>query len=178
MSKTQLRKELANFDAQKLREIILDLYDARKEAKDYLEFFINPDVDKKMEAVTVLLSKEIGRVKRRLVSPRWTRVNQIIRDFQSLNPGAEYVLKMYWAAVRLAMDERAAYYVSASFDNGLYKLFEKMLQYGDKNQVLDTLLNDILYVFDKYSEYRNRDVRNITADFHHTLSTFQSTLRP
>ena len=48
MSKTALKKALAGMDAAQLTELITDLYEARSEAKEYLDFYINPDIDKKM----------------------------------------------------------------------------------------------------------------------------------
>ena len=36
-------------DRDSLSEIICELYDARPEAKEYLEFWINPDADKELD---------------------------------------------------------------------------------------------------------------------------------
>lgn len=43
MSKPQLKKFLNTLTHEQLVQVILDTYDARKEAKEYLEYFMNPD---------------------------------------------------------------------------------------------------------------------------------------
>lgn len=49
MSKAALKKALKEIDRDGLAEIICEMYDARPEAKEYLEFWINPDVDKELD---------------------------------------------------------------------------------------------------------------------------------
>ena len=49
MSKAQLKKHLSALTKEQIIEVILELYDARKEAKEYLEFYLNPNEDEKLE---------------------------------------------------------------------------------------------------------------------------------
>lgn len=49
MSKAQLKKQLSALTKEQIIEVILELYDARKEAKEYLEFYLNPNEDQKLE---------------------------------------------------------------------------------------------------------------------------------
>ena len=51
MSKTALKKVLAGMTAQQLTELITDLYEARSEAKEYLDFYINPDIEDRKSVV-------------------------------------------------------------------------------------------------------------------------------
>ena len=177
MSKASLKKELATFNAEQLREIILDLYNARKEAKEYLEFFINPDIEKLNDKTTEALKKEIGRVKRRMVSPRWTRVNAILKNYDTLRPGPEHVIKIYWTAVKLAAVEMSLYYVSATFETGLMKLFTKTIEYGDKNQVLATIFPEILKYIDDASVSPNKTFRYIGSCFKRTIETYRPKMK-
>lgn len=39
MSKAKLKKYLLSLTKEQITDIVLELYDARKEAKDYLEFY-------------------------------------------------------------------------------------------------------------------------------------------
>ncbi|MCH5245089.1 MAG: hypothetical protein J1E84_01395 [Muribaculaceae bacterium] len=177
MSKSTLRKELAGFDAEQLREIILDLYSAKKEAKEYLDFFINPDLDKLNNKTLEALGKEIGRVKRRYVSPRWTRVNALIKNYASLNPGAEHVINIYWSAVKIAAVEMTHYYVSPTFEPGFFKLFDKMLEYGDKNQVLDIVLPDVLKYIDNTTGSSKKSIHYIGINLKQRLELFRPSMR-
>lgn len=49
MSKALLKKELAHLDRDQLVEVILNAYSSSKEAKDYFEFFLNPDAEALLE---------------------------------------------------------------------------------------------------------------------------------
>ena len=89
MSKNRTEKKfLAGMSAQQLTELITDLYEARSEAKEYLDFYINPDIDKKMAKTKSLIAKEAGRTSRGRARPRTTRIRRFIKDIESLNPGA------------------------------------------------------------------------------------------
>ena len=57
MSKAKLKKYLQTLPQEHLVQVILDLYDARKEAKEYLEFFMDPDPKTALEKA----KKEIYR---------------------------------------------------------------------------------------------------------------------
>lgn len=41
MSKIALKKYLGTLEKSEVIDVVLDLYDARKEAKEYLEYFLN-----------------------------------------------------------------------------------------------------------------------------------------
>ena len=43
MSKAKLKKYLQTLSPKQVIEVMLKLYDARKEAKEYLEFYLAPD---------------------------------------------------------------------------------------------------------------------------------------
>lgn len=48
MSKIQLKKLLESLAKEEIIDIVIELYDARKEAKEYLDFFVNPNDDAKL----------------------------------------------------------------------------------------------------------------------------------
>ena len=43
MPKVTLKKYLGTLEKSEIIDVVLDLYDARKEAKEYLDYFLNPD---------------------------------------------------------------------------------------------------------------------------------------
>ena len=51
MSKLQLKKEIQKLERHQLEQMVLDAYAARKETKEYFEFFLNPDVEKLTENI-------------------------------------------------------------------------------------------------------------------------------
>ncbi len=88
MSKIKLQKYLANFSKEEIIEIILNLYDARAEAKDYLEFFLNPNEQKRMDKVKSIIYKEFFKT-RGYPRTRITVCRKAIKDFISLGASHE-----------------------------------------------------------------------------------------
>ena len=43
MSKATVKKKLTSMPKEEIIGMVLEMYDARKEAKEYLEFYTNPD---------------------------------------------------------------------------------------------------------------------------------------
>ena len=62
MSKAALKKELNTFTGEELVKVVLDVYDASKEAKQFLEYFLNPDPEALFEKKCALIEYELGRV--------------------------------------------------------------------------------------------------------------------
>ena len=59
MSKAQLKKHLNTLEKPQIIEMVMELYDARKEAKEYLEFYLNPDENKELEKFKKIVLKVI-----------------------------------------------------------------------------------------------------------------------
>jgi hypothetical protein len=49
MSKTEIKKYIKSFDRQGLEQLVLDLYSARKEAKEFLDYAFHPNDNAKYE---------------------------------------------------------------------------------------------------------------------------------
>ena len=49
MSKSTIKKLLQSMTKENIIEMVLELYSARKEAKEYLEFYASPDEKGKLE---------------------------------------------------------------------------------------------------------------------------------
>lgn len=59
MSKAALRKELVKMSQEQLVTLILDLYSARPQAKEYFEFFLNPDEKELYDKYVKIVEKEV-----------------------------------------------------------------------------------------------------------------------
>ncbi len=94
MSKLTLRKTLADFDAPALRQLIIDLYDKSKEAKEILDFFADPDITAKTEQYRLLLTREALRTTRRGPHPRMQRIRATLRRIRALQPGDETIAEL------------------------------------------------------------------------------------
>ena len=58
MSKAKLKKYLQTLSKEQVIEVMLELYDARKEAKDYLEFYLTPDSNAELEKCKKAIRQE------------------------------------------------------------------------------------------------------------------------
>ena len=58
MSKTTVKKTLMAMSKEEIIDMVLAMYDARKEAKEYLEFYTNPDDDGKLEEYKKIITEE------------------------------------------------------------------------------------------------------------------------
>lgn len=99
MSKTQLKKLLSSMTAGQIAEMVMDLYNARPEAKEYLDFFCNPDIESKLTKARAAIKKEMWRTSRGRNRMRFTRIRKTVKDIASLNPGPEPVAEIMTYAI-------------------------------------------------------------------------------
>lgn len=166
MSKTALKKALAGMDAAQLTELITDLYEARSEAKEYLDFYINPDIDKKMTKAKSLIAKEVGRTSRGRARPRSTRVRRFIKDIESLNPGAEHVAEAMTYTIEQFCLTGSVNWVKESTQRSVGRLVADTVRLADRGGVLSLFLPRIETAIDGMdkSHFHSRDFRNVLKD--------------
>lgn len=85
MSKAQLKKTLSGMDTKEISEMILELYDARPEAKEYLEYWLDPnpqnELERYKEKVKKLFFTPTEKPKK---SPTLTSIKNILKYFSTL----------------------------------------------------------------------------------------------
>ncbi len=72
-------------DRDEIVNVVMELYDARKEAKEYLEYWLNPDSEKELEKCRKLVDRQFFTpqgINRR--SPSLPTINKIVKDFMSI----------------------------------------------------------------------------------------------
>jgi len=96
MSKAQLKKALSGMEASDIAEMVVELYENRPEAKEYLEFWLNPDAGKELEKYKVKLHRLFftsqGKTKKR---PTITSVKKVLKYFSTLCYDPELVAELY-----------------------------------------------------------------------------------
>lgn len=84
MSKAQLKKYIQGLDREHLEEFVLDIYSDVKPAKEYLDFFLNPDVNKVVDKTQKALYSKIFRPNGEpMTRVKFTKINDIMKDFSS-----------------------------------------------------------------------------------------------
>lgn len=175
MSKTKLKAAISGLDAEQMRALILDVYDARREAKEYLDFFADPDVGGMLRKYKNALVKECGRVSRGRARPRMSKVRKHIKDFASFNPGDEYVAEIMVTAMELLCHAGSDTWVPEQTQRSIAKLLEStilfILTHGVQQQMLpriDTAIKDMKSsVF-----YRNQFKRLLRETLEDTLDSY------
>lgn len=94
MSKTTVKKAIAEFGEQELRQLVLDIYSRSKEAKELLDFYAEPDIEKKLEEYCDKAEKEVYRYTRHAYRPRASKLNAIIKKFAGFDVGDEAVIDL------------------------------------------------------------------------------------
>lgn len=140
MSKAALKKELAQMDADQLRQIILDAYDARRETKEYFEFFLNPDVDKLLERFEKEIVKELNRTKWGQSKARATKIKTAVKNFRALEPGPEAETNMLFLTLSLlGTAERYLDFTEAQI-NIARNILTQILELSEKHLMADTII--------------------------------------
>lgn len=147
MSKTTLRRTINGLDKSQLCELIIDLYDARKEARDYLDFFANPDIEKRMEKARTNITKEFARSSRGRNKTRITRINKYIKDIATLKAGTEYEIELLSHAIETACKSANGSVFKDSVQNGVARLIltnaELSFAYGNFNEIYTRMENAV-----------------------------------
>ncbi len=85
MSKAKLKKTLLSMPAEGIVEMVCELYDARKEAKEYLEYWLDPDpeaaLEKYREEARKLFFLPSGVARK---APSATELRRLQKNFSSL----------------------------------------------------------------------------------------------
>lgn len=140
MSKTQLKKTLALMTAEQIAEMVIELYDARPEAKEYLDFFVSPDIDKKLERAKMLISKEMKRSSRGRNRARSTKLKRFIKDISSLNPGPEAVAEIMTFTVETFCAVGSDQLIKVSTQGALARMLHDTVVYIDTTGQLSEYL--------------------------------------
>ena len=85
MSKLEVKKYVKSLDRSSLEELVMDLYSARKEAKEYLEYVIKPNDSAKLEEYKAIITNEFfpNRGEAKL---RFSVCRKAVAEFKSLDP--------------------------------------------------------------------------------------------
>lgn len=102
MSKATVKKALKGMDQDSLVEMIMEMYSARREARDYLEFWVNPDLDKETESLKAKIKKGffIGEDKPRR-KPNFTELKLLLKNYFTLCHEIDHIIdiRLYYADI-------------------------------------------------------------------------------
>lgn len=140
MSTTALRKSIGYLDVNQLRELIVDLYEAKCDSRYYLDFFVNPDIDSRLVDAQGKIDKELKRGSRGISKARISVVKKAIASISCLNPGSEHCLRIMVYAVESLCRAARIHSFRDPLVKSVCKLLHDTIIYADRNQLLDTCL--------------------------------------
>ncbi len=144
MSKSALKKLLNDLDCEQLKEVILEIYDARKDAREFLEYFVSPDEKAMYEKYKAIIHKEFFPQKGK-AKARSSVCKKAMKEFVTLHPSPRLIadLKLYTVecATQYAMVMRS--WIKDSVENLRVGTFEDVLKYMYANGILDESMQRI-----------------------------------
>lgn len=148
MSKSALKKELLTFTGPQLVEVILNAYSSSKEAKEYFEFFLNPDAEALLEKKTDLIARELARAKHGYSKARISHIRRYIKDVESFGVGPEKTGELMMRAIRMIMIAYRRLNFTETLFKGLYKLVADYITVADGAGYLQHALAELTAVTD------------------------------
>ena len=144
MSKSQLTKLLREMPREETAELLLKLYSARKEAKEFLDFFIDPDVGKISDKAQTAIKNEVWREVKHKAALRMTRIRKTVKWFDSFDPGIEEQLKLRLFAIDQICSRNKKTIFSDATARGVINLVTDTLRLADKNCMSAFVVDDIV----------------------------------
>lgn len=166
MSKTSLRKFLKDFDSGQLQSLLMDVYSHSKDAKEYLDFIAEPDVEKKTEEYRAILQKEATRYTKRAYRPRMSRLRATLKRFRSLEPGDDAVAELMVATLLSLIGNGAQGWLLDALYTNIDKFMAEVLVYLQERGMVQYYLPRILKMRRSISDYRHtvNPLRRIVDD--------------
>ena len=114
MSKVLLKKRLSSMSKAEIIGLVAELYEAKKEAKEYLDYWMNPDEDAKLEEYMKIVRYEFYPPGNREPKTRFSVCKKAISDYKKLKPSAGAVAELMLCLVENACRFTAEYGVCGS----------------------------------------------------------------
>ncbi len=95
MSKSKLKALLSSMEKDEIIKMVLEMYSARKEAKEYLDFYAEPDEVSKLEEYKNIIQEEFYPSKStREPKIRFSVCRKAISDFKKLHPSNDMLAEL------------------------------------------------------------------------------------
>lgn len=143
MSKTSLRKELMTFTSEQLVEVIMNAYGSSKEARDYFEFFLNPDPERLMEKKLAVLDKEMRRTKWGMSKARISIIKGLVKDYASYGVSAGHVVELMLKIINTLITEYRYVNYPETLLKGTQRLVRDCIEYAAANDQLSGALESL-----------------------------------
>ena len=133
---------------EQIIEVVIDMYSLRKDAKEYFEYFLNPDVNRLYAKYEEKIFKELKRSKIYRCSPissaRITTIKRAIKEFDSFGSGKEWTVKLMFTTVESALILSTVVATTESYGKSLAALLQETMLEADAAGCFAEYANRIL----------------------------------
>ncbi len=137
MSKLQLKKMLQSMDKPEIISLILEMYDTKKEIKEYLDYIVNPNEKEQFAKAKKVIENEYFPAKG-WPKERLSIAKKAISDFSKLKPSPELEAELLIFLVECGCRYTHEYGdISETFYIGMENNFRKALKFMEKNGLLE-----------------------------------------
>lgn len=138
MSKTKLKKHLQTLSKEQLADIILQLYDASKEANDWLEFYLEPNCDAELDKYKKTIRSQFYGRNDCPKDPSFRECNKLITAFKKLIPAPNAIadLMLYYVEQGCSLTAQYGDY-DESFYTALENNFHKAVRFISVNRLME-----------------------------------------
>ena len=138
MSKVLLQKRLSSMSKAEIIGLVSELYEAKKEAKEYLDYWMNPDEDAKLEEYMKIIRYEFYPPGNREPKTRFSVCKKAISYYKKLKPSASAVAELMLCLVENACQFTADYGdMWEAYYDSLISNFGALLKHIDKACLFD-----------------------------------------
>jgi hypothetical protein len=137
MSKLELKKTLSSMDKADLITLVLELYETKKEFKEYLDYYVSPNEKEQFLKYKQIIEKEYfpssGNPKTRL-----SVAKKAIADFSKLKPSPDLEAELLIFLVECGCKFTESYGdLWESFYDGMATNFNRALKFMHKHDLLE-----------------------------------------
>ena len=168
MSKSKLKKYIAGLPTEQVGEILLQVYEASKEAKGWLDFYLNPDIDalseKYRKQIHLKCYGRTGKARR----PKMRDCNQLIKTFSTIvqdpTPVAD-LMRYFMEEVTRVASAKGRY--SESYFRTLTGQLRKTLEYLSAHGLMEynkPRIRKIIGLAEQCSRFLAQDYEDELAD--------------
>ena len=139
MSKTELKKHLLSLTKEQVIEQVLGLYDTCKPAKEYFEYYLNPDEKGQFEKYKAIVINEFySKSKSGIGKMRFSVAKKAIADYRGLSPSPELLGDLMVTLPEMACEFTSDYGdMSEQFYASAVNNYEAALKFLKKYNLLD-----------------------------------------
>lgn len=136
MSKAKLKKVFSQMSREELINLLTELYDSRKEVKEYLEYWLDPDIEKATEKVRGEINKVYFLPSGKARSKgRISEVKKLIKDFSNMVFDTERSMELSVYALEKRSDWIGTRSKPLKYESDMRKLIEDLDKTLEQNDM-------------------------------------------